>query len=105
MESPSNSTRMEEESDLWVAIKSIRLRYRMTSRDFGRKYLNCPHNSVSQYEHGRMRPSTDRLIALLRIAATDEEVRPIIRALEGRGVEVTDFAFLPTRFPNMGVGE
>jgi transcriptional regulator with XRE-family HTH domain len=58
-----------------------------------------PQASLSQYESGDALPNTERLIALLRFAATARERGPILRALETRGVTTSDLAGAPPTSP------
>ena len=75
--------------ELAVAIRHIRGRLGLTGMEFGRLYLNCPANTVSEYETAHRRPSAGRLLAILHLAQCQDEVLPIVRALEAEGVGLT----------------
>ena len=51
-----------------------------------------PQGTLSQYESGDARPRAERLIGLLRVAATEDERGPILQALEACGILVSDLA-------------
>ena len=75
--------------DLGTAVRCIRRRLNIGQAGFARS-LGWPQATLSQYESGDARPSAERLINLLRIAATDDERRPILKALEAYGVLASD---------------
>ena len=73
------------------AIRAIRNRLRLTQVAFS-KMLLVQQNTLSQFETGHSRPSTERLIRLLRMAVTDGERAPIVAVLEQRGILASDLA-------------
>lgn len=74
--------------DFGRALRSIRLRQNCGQAEFAR-LQGWPQATLSQYESGDARPSTERLIALLRLAADDER-DPILTALKSRGILASD---------------
>lgn len=84
--------------DLGRVIRSIRLRINLGQTALAR-LLRWPQASLSQYESGDARPSAERLIGLLRLASTDDERGPILKALEAYGILAWDLAstFAPPR--------
>jgi transcriptional regulator with XRE-family HTH domain len=77
--------------DLGRALRIIRIRLGFSQRQFG-SAISWPQNMLSQYESGDKRPSCERLILLLRLAATDEERGPILAALDACGVLASDLS-------------
>ena len=78
--------------DLGVSIRKIRKRLGLNQFNLGVR-LGWAQSAVCQYESGDSRPQAERLIALLRIAATDDEQAPILSALEEYGVFSSDLSF------------
>jgi transcriptional regulator with XRE-family HTH domain len=76
---------------LALTIRAIRRRLGLTQVAFSRM-LSIQQNSLSRFETGDDKPSTERLIHLLRLAGTDGEREPIVAALEKRGVLASDLA-------------
>jgi transcriptional regulator with XRE-family HTH domain len=76
-------------TDLGRVIRSIRLRENRGQAEFAQSH-GWPQATLSQYESGDARPSAERLIALLRLTATDDERGPILKALEACGVLASD---------------
>ena len=74
-----------------AAIRAMRKRLGLTQVEFSR-VLFIKQNTLSQFESGHIKPSTERLIHLLRIARVEDERVPLIAALEGRGVLASDLA-------------
>ena len=69
------------------AIRAIRLRLRLTGKDFGslvRRSLVC----ISEYETGRSTPSTETLLRLLSLAKQRSEREPIIALLKAKGMNL-----------------
>ncbi|MBZ5584246.1 MAG: helix-turn-helix domain-containing protein [Acidobacteriia bacterium] len=73
------------------ALREIRRRKNLSQAELG-VVLNWPRNIIAQYESGAARPSSERLISLLRLAATDDERGPILEALKAHGVLASDLA-------------
>jgi DNA-binding transcriptional regulator YiaG len=82
-------TTREAGSDLGRAIRSIRLRENRGQAEFAR-LQGWPQATLSQYESGDAHPHAERLIGLLRLAATEDERGPILKALEERGILGSD---------------
>jgi transcriptional regulator with XRE-family HTH domain len=80
--------------DLGRVIRGIRLRINLGQTALAR-LLRWPQASLSQYESGDARPSVERLIGLLRLAATEDERGPILTALKACGVFAADLAPVP----------
>jgi len=74
---------------LGVALRKIRQRGNLSQQELGES-LCWSRIVIAQYESGSARPSAERLIALLRLAATDDERRPILKELEAYGVLASD---------------
>lgn len=83
--------RTPRRTNLGAALHEIRRRKNLSQAEFG-DLLEWPRVSVAQYEAGRMRPSIKRLIMLLRLAATEDERRPVLMALEAYGILASDLA-------------
>lgn len=77
--------------DLGNVIRNIRRRMNCGQTGFA-QMLCWPQATLSQYESGDARPSVERMISLLRLAATDDERCPILQALEAYGVFTADLA-------------
>ena len=56
------------------AIRSIRQDHSKSVTEFA-DLLGCPVNSLTNYQLGRMKPSAARLLRLLRLARSEEQVR------------------------------
>lgn len=82
-------TSREAGGDLGQAMRSIRRRKDCGQAGFAR-LLGWPQATLSQYECGDAPPSAERLIALLRLAAGDDERGPILEALSLCGVFASD---------------
>src|ERR1017187_8415615 len=76
---------------LALTIRAIRKRLGLTQVAFSR-ILSIQQHSLSRFETGDDKPSTERLIHLLRLACTDGEREPVVAALEQRGVLASDLA-------------
>ena len=81
-----------------AAIRAIRKRLGFTQVAFS-KTLSIQQNTLSQFETGHTKPTTERLIHLLRMACTDGERAPIVAALEHRGILASDLAISGTPIP------
>jgi transcriptional regulator with XRE-family HTH domain len=77
--------------ELRQAIRCLRKRLDLNQGEFA-ALCGWPRNMISQYAAEVARPSAERLIHLLRLAVTDDERRPILKALERYGVLATDLA-------------
>lgn len=77
-----------------VAIRSIRQRLGMTRLQLA-GLLDCPKNAVVYWELGRHTPSAKRLIKLLRLAQTPDEMAPISKALQAAGIDPALLALPP----------
>ena len=92
-------------SDLGRAIRTIRLRENRGQAEFAR-LQGWPQATLSQYESGDARPRAERLIGLLRLAATEDERGPILKALEACGILGSDLdRTLVASVPGMLVSE
>ena len=76
---------------LGSAARSIRRRLGLTQVAFSEKVL-LRQNTLSQLESGGFAPSAPKLLSLLRLAATDDERGPILKALEAYGVLACDLS-------------
>jgi transcriptional regulator with XRE-family HTH domain len=76
---------------LALAIRAIRKRLGLTQAAFA-EVLFLRQCLLSRFETGAERPSTERLIRLLRMAVTDGERAPIVAVLEQRGILASDLA-------------
>lgn len=85
---------------LALAILAIRRRIGITQTELGRR-MGWPRNIISQYEKGRVRPSAERLIALLRLAE-DGERAAILSELEIYGLVSADLSSALTGLTGKG---
>jgi DNA-binding XRE family transcriptional regulator len=76
---------------LALAIRAIRKRLGLTQAAFA-EVLFLRQSLLSRFETGAEKPTTERLIHLLRMARTDSERTPIVVALEHRGILASDLA-------------
>lgn len=74
------------QTPLSEAIRAIRIRLEISQNQLSRMLIVTP-NTVSRWERGEIVPSTWHLINLRRHARTEAEIRPILLALESKGVE------------------
>ena len=83
--------RRPKRSPLGCAIRSIRKRLDLNQGELAQA-VGWHRVSVVQCETGIGRPGADRLIRLLRLAATDAERVPILEQLRARGVAPEDLS-------------
>jgi transcriptional regulator with XRE-family HTH domain len=72
-----------------LAVRSIRQARGESVMEFA-QLLGCPENTVTMYQLGRMKPSAGRLLRLLRLARSEEQVLPILEALDVLGIRPAD---------------
>jgi transcriptional regulator with XRE-family HTH domain len=90
-----------------VAVRLIRQNYGKSVMEFA-QLLGCPANTLTMYQLGRMKPGAGRLLRLLRLARSEDQVAPILQALDDLGISPADLVVTsiapPAREEVAGVG-
>jgi transcriptional regulator with XRE-family HTH domain len=76
---------------LGSAARSIRKRLALTQVAFAQKVL-LRQNTLSRIESGCFTPGPAKLLRFLRLAATEDERGPILKAMEAHGFRACDLS-------------